>query len=292
MLSRIVTTLLFAGAFALPAPAHALEFLFSADDAEVSYLPDNGVGSFTTALSITEMEIDESFPNSTGGFQMGLEHDGALLEIISAAPTGVLAEMSGGSGPGFFGPDYDPGNGDGIVLGVVYSLTTAVFLEFAEATEVIELTYQTVPEALAGDEVGRETSLHWVDTLGQPLITNTVVVNGQSTGAVFDDATVVLTPVLEVFLRGDADGNGTVFGLLDALAILEWFFTGASEPPCLDAADVDDNGTVSAIVDALILLQYSFTGGDAPPAPGPNACGADPTVDSVTCEVPQLFCPN
>ncbi len=85
------------------------------------------------------------------------------------------------------------------------------------------------------------------------------------------------------FFRGDVDGNGETFALLDALAILDWQFGTGEEPPCMDAADADDNGSVSAILEALYLLQWQFTEGPFPPDPGPDVCGLDATDDSVDC---------
>ncbi len=85
------------------------------------------------------------------------------------------------------------------------------------------------------------------------------------------------------FFRGDANGNGETFALLDALAILDWQFGTGEEPPCMDAADADDNGSVSAILEALYLLQWQFIEGPAPPDPGPDFCGLDATDDTVDC---------
>ncbi len=85
------------------------------------------------------------------------------------------------------------------------------------------------------------------------------------------------------FLRGDADGNGSVFALVDALALLLWQFGDGVEPPCLDAADSDDSGAVNVLVDALHLLAWSFAAGPPPAAPGPLDCGLDPTADDTAC---------
>ena len=94
------------------------------------------------------------------------------------------------------------------------------------------------------------------------------------------------------FLRGDADGSGTVFCLIDALFLLEWGFQNGPAPECLDAADIDDNGTVFPLVDALACLQWQFTGGPPPPSPGPSDCGADPdgSDDGVSCATPSEGC--
>ncbi len=90
-------------------------------------------------------------------------------------------------------------------------------------------------------------------------------------------------PFSERFLRGDVDGDGTVFALADALRILSWQFSDKAEPPCHDAADADDNGEMEALVDGIFLLTWQFQVGVAPPAPGPEACGEDPTDDALGC---------
>ena len=113
---------------------------------------------------------------------------------------------------------------------------------------------------------------------------------GGVTGQFIDSAIVIeysLTPPdpEPELRRGDANGDGVVNGLTDSLHILAFQFSGGEAPPCMDAADTDDDGVFNGLVDALYLLAYQFTGGPPPPAPGPEACGPDPTDDTVTCEV-------
>ncbi len=72
------------------------------------------------------------------------------------------------------------------------------------------------------------------------------------------------------FLRGDAEGNGNINALTDALYLLAWGFQGGAVPPCLDEADVDGNGINNALVDVLYLLAFGFQGGPNPPAPWPT----------------------
>ena len=80
------------------------------------------------------------------------------------------------------------------------------------------------------------------------------------------------------FIRGDADGNGVYFPLVDALYILADGFTGGEDPPCDDAADADDSGDYFPLIDALYILENGFTNGPAPPDPYPD-CGSDDTED-------------
>ena len=94
----------------------------------------------------------------------------------------------------------------------------------------------------------------------------------------------------EVFRRGDVDGDSTVSGLVDTIALLAYAFVGGVEPPCLDAADVDDDGEVTALVDSLALLQWAFASEEAPPEPGPEVCGPDPTDDLIECETALADC--
>ncbi len=78
------------------------------------------------------------------------------------------------------------------------------------------------------------------------------------------------------FVRGDADRNGVLFAIVDALYVLTYRFLDGPAPPGLDAADVDDNDSISPLLDGLYLLTYAFLGGPAPPALGAYTCGSDP----------------
>ena len=91
---------------------------------------------------------------------------------------------------------------------------------------------------------------------------------------------------------GDANGDGHVFAILDAVFLLQYGLLEGEEPPCFDAADVDDSGVIFAILDALYVLEYGFTEGPDPPDPGPDECGPDPTEDDLDCENdPEDLCP-
>ena len=84
------------------------------------------------------------------------------------------------------------------------------------------------------------------------------------------------------FIRGDANGDGAVSGLIDGLFVLNYqFVLGSPEPPCFDAADADDSGSFAGLVDGIYLLNYGFVpGSPPPPAPFPG-CGLDPTADAL-----------
>ena len=85
------------------------------------------------------------------------------------------------------------------------------------------------------------------------------------------------------FIRGDANGDGQLIGLVDALYVLVFQFQGGPVPPCFEAADVNDDGSFSGLVDALYILAFQFQGGPPPPAPSPPNCGVDPDPPGLGC---------
>ena len=101
---------------------------------------------------------------------------------------------------------------------------------------------------------------------------------------------VVLSPVAapggSQFIRGDADGDGTV-NIVDPISVLR-YLSGTQSIDCLDAIDANDNGVVN-LVDAVYMFHYLFLFGDPPMPPWP-ACGGDPSPDSIDC-ASFPFCP-
>jgi hypothetical protein len=79
------------------------------------------------------------------------------------------------------------------------------------------------------------------------------------------------------FRRGDVDDSGVV-DISDPINNLTFQFLGAFTPTCKDALDDDDSGVID-ISDPIYSLTRQFLGGPPQPAPGPDACGVDPTCD-------------
>jgi len=84
------------------------------------------------------------------------------------------------------------------------------------------------------------------------------------------------------FRRGDANTDGRV-DISDAIRIVMYLFLGQTYMLCNDAADTDDSGELD-ISDPIHLLDDFFRAGTSIPAPGPFACGADPTPERLDCE--------
>jgi hypothetical protein len=81
------------------------------------------------------------------------------------------------------------------------------------------------------------------------------------------------------FRRGDTDGSKAV-NITDMIRILNFLFAGGPAPTCQDTADTDDSGGLN-ITDGIYGLNFLFAGGRPIPAPGPSACGPDPTNDAL-----------
>jgi len=64
--------------------------------------------------------------------------------------------------------------------------------------------------------------------------------------------------------------------------ILRYVFAGGRTPSCLKSADTNDTGNID-LTDAIYLLNFLFLGGPAPELPFAT-CGADLTIDELTCE--------
>ena len=84
------------------------------------------------------------------------------------------------------------------------------------------------------------------------------------------------------FRRGDTDGVGGI-NLTDGVFLLNFLFLGGPTPPCADAADANDDGVLN-ITTGVFVFNWLFLGGPLPPAPGPGACGPDPTPDDLGCD--------
>ena len=92
------------------------------------------------------------------------------------------------------------------------------------------------------------------------------------------------------FRRGDSNQDGGV-DISDAIAVLDFLFSGGVAMDCRDAADANDDKEID-ISDGMFILNFLFSGGSAaPPAPGHLDCGLDMTEDELprcmgTCAEP------
>ncbi len=82
------------------------------------------------------------------------------------------------------------------------------------------------------------------------------------------------------FTRGDCNLDGSI-DIADAISLLQELFGGAAPSSCPDACDANDDG-LKDIADPVAILAFLFSGGTIP---APSNCGADPTADSLDCQL-------
>ncbi|OUU21801.1 MAG: hypothetical protein CBC13_08515 [Planctomycetia bacterium TMED53] len=163
------------------------QYTITAPSDTVTFDGNTGVGAFTAAFSITEVDnsaLGAPFPNETQGFSLGLGNDSTLLTPIAISDTLP------------FSADFGESNllADGWTIGVVYSFTGATTLAFDAPLDVVSVDYDTVPGSLIGSVDNVETSLTWINTLGTPPVENVLVVNGGSIAPIFEDGAITLEP--------------------------------------------------------------------------------------------------
>ena len=83
------------------------------------------------------------------------------------------------------------------------------------------------------------------------------------------------------FVRGDANSDGRI-DISDPVGVPSYLFLGGRVPGCLSAADASDDGEVR-LTDAVVVLLHLFLSGPSPAPPYPT-CGADATLDGLSCE--------
>lgn len=251
-------------------------FRYSVASSIAQYSPADGTGFARVDLSMVEVE-----PAGLGldvtAFSMGLANDPTLLTPISIEVTGVVAALSGGTGPDFAGANLHT---NGATIGTVFSLSGADVLHFPTESLVVRVEYQTVAHNLIGDETGRLTTVSFSDNVGSPAVANEVVVGSSSLSVELTQSVIDLVPVLaEPFLRGDCN-NDTNPNLADGVWLLNYLFVGGPASDCLAACDTDGDLNLG-LLDAVMLIQHWIIGGPPPAAPYPN-CGGDEAADCET----------
>ena len=272
-----------------------LDFTFRVSDATAEYNSASGVADpISIELLVSEGDTNPGFPNNVGGLAFGVVYPESVISATFGSATGGLADLNDGNGPDILLINLDPQGGPGVLVGIVFTFSVEPqFLTFEEEAPVISIEF-------AGDETQLTESmetyvidLEFSDLLsaapGAEAIENLVVTTeGPTTNShlpTFVSGTITLSPAESSgFRRGDCNGNGQVFALLDTIYLLEFGFTGGPPPPCEDAADTDDNGVLFPLLDSLFLLEWAFLQVEPMPAPGTETCGPDPTDDMVTCE--------
>jgi hypothetical protein len=187
----------------------------------------------------------------------------------------MLERLNLGAGPDFLAIEIHPG---GFTMRVVIDEDDPAALLDSGTTRLLTLRYAGGPQATPGEAY----PLEFCDTLGDPPVPISLVVNGREVEPTTEPGRALASAVR--FLRGDSNADAEV-NLTDAVFTLEWLFRSGRAPNCVDAADANGSRDVD-ISDPVHTLNFLFGGGPAPPAPFPE-CGT--TAVAVGCD--RILCP-
>lgn len=87
---------------------------------------------------------------------------------------------------------------------------------------------------------------------------------------------------VDLFLRGDINGDGGVDVSDAVFGLAALFIPGSTPVGCADSGDVNDDSS-SDVSDMVYLLSSLFVPGSPPPPAPSGTCGDDPTPDSLDC---------
>ncbi len=177
----------------------------SGDQTLVASGPNGGTASFTASFAIEQdLSNPESVPEPTYAFQFGYRHDPAMLQVSNVAPAPAIAALDGGSGAAFFGQMI---HADGFTIGCNYDFQLVETITFSNPTDVIDVSYSSLPGALANAAGTQFTVVEEASDLGGNSITPVVVVDeGTGIDAQALPFTVGLTPApATVFTLSCAD---------------------------------------------------------------------------------------
>ncbi len=183
---------------------------------------------------------------------------------------------------------------EGVIAGLIVDFDPVLMtIPVGTDLEIFKLCYDTLATG------GINTPLTFSNTLMIPNAPAGTFASTEvfaiPTGAVSNISEAIVGPdltlvngsiqILSTFVRGDANGDGTV-GLIDPILALSFLFL--SQPVnCLLALDATDDGTID-LGDPVLILNFFFMGGPPPNPPFPN-CGSDPNPTLECLVFP--FCP-
>ena len=259
---------------------NAQSFTIRIDPVVIPYDPATGVGSATTQIHVSQDIVGGIPVVDTAGFSLGFTNDPSVFKVASLDLAGVLADLNGGAGPNLSTANVYP---DGATGSAIYGNLGITLIPYPSPLLVFEITLETIPSAWIGNTVGGTATFATGSPVQSQPPVQTVMTYGpgqtQSPMA-WLFPTLQFAPEDQLFTRGDADGDGSVIAVGDAITILGGLFANG-DIPCEAAADVNGDGTLD-IADPIALLSYGFGGGPPPPAPFPS-CGLESVTTTLTC---------
>ncbi len=228
-----------------------------------------------------DVGVDAELELDTEGYAFCLQYDPLLLQFDAAT-----LEATAAADADFFVFDLDAPQGIASV---------AVLLDYADLVEIpagVDIPIcRFLGHILATAPTGVSTPLILPVAAGSPPLAATIV---QNNGAAYaplrnDGSVTIIASGGQQFIRGDANGDLLV-DIADPVKLLGYLFASGSLPNCLDACDGNDDEILD-VADAVQILEALFNGSGPLPAPGPTACGPDPTAGSRALGCDTSSCP-
>lgn len=140
------------------------------------------------------------------GWSVGLCHDDANLAIDDAVLGADAATSNNGGIPGFVGLNTAPDGGAGVTLGVIVDLMGGDMLDPGTDIEILDVTYEVIGTTEDSTVVA---DVFFCDTLGDPIVTNSVVIGSESFVPIFEDSAWNIEPppdfCIELSCQGGLD---------------------------------------------------------------------------------------
>ena len=260
--------------------AHAQDFTYVMDPLEIEYDVATGVGTGTLRITNQETLLPGAPPSNVQGWSLAFTVDPMALTPISVDQGLYIQTVNQGGPPAFWTTNVC---NDGVSIGCVYSLLGLAICTYEVAKEIATIEVETFAATWIGDSVGGTASFNGVSpSCTTPPVLNGVVVGGATLPPMWSFGPIDLVPLGgDDFLRGDANNDGVVQTIPDAIALLSSLFSGTGPIACNKAGDINDDGAVN-LADPIYLLDWGFTSGPLPPAPFPS-CGTESTPDALDC---------
>lgn len=222
---------------------------------------------------IVDVPIFFDSPFASFGLSFGYRHDPAKLSLLQVNLGATADALNYGEGPELLFLEEVSGVESGFIVRCIYDVDFENLLPPSNGFEMFVVTYDV--DAAEPDV----TDLVFTDTLGDPAMPVTAsLAPGLHVVPDTDGATIFIGESSGEFIRGDADGNGTV-GIIDAITTLQALFEEGTLS-CAAAADVDGNHQLT-LLDPVSTLTYLYQSGEPPVAPFPG-CGTAST--SLSCD--------
>ena len=266
-----------AACVALPAALSAQSYEFTASDGVLKY--NNSTGeSLEGDVTLSILEFPPQF-TPTAGFTMNVLNDLSVVPA-SAELSDTMQGLNGGAGPDIA---IIQQTATGTSISVIYDQLLTPSVIFVSNIDVATINYDIAP-ILVGSGVEFTTPIAFINS-GQAQ--NTVILGPGSfvTPTTLNSGNLLVGPTALTYIRGDANGDGTVNWIADVTFILNTL-TGGPVPPCLRAADANGDGAFIATADAIYLMNAFLGTGPVPPAPFPDC---DEVDSPLTCA--QATCP-